>query len=86
MVRFFDSIDKAIQAVSTKHGFIIGGTQIFEQTMSTIDGIYMTRIYANFEGDTFYPEIPPYFKEKSREKLQEKPLIEVISYENVEKR
>ena len=76
----FDSVEKALAKVSTGRGFIIGGSQIFEQTMNLVDGIYMTRIHADFEGDTYYPEIPDYFVAEPNQVLQENPKLEVIFY------
>ena len=80
-VKFFDSIEKAIQAVSTKHCYIIGGASIFEQTMDKIDGIYLTQIHADYEGDAFYPEIPNRLREKERITSPENPKLEYITYE-----
>ena len=77
----FDSIETALQAVQTEKAFIIGGAEIYKQTIDKIDGIYQTLIHQDFEGDAFYPGIPANFKEISREKLQESPLIEVIVYQ-----
>jgi dihydrofolate reductase len=37
--------------------FIIGGAQIFNQTLNLADKIYLTKIYENFDGDTFFPNI-----------------------------
>ena len=37
--------------------FIIGGGEIYRQAISLCDIIYLTRIHANFEGDTFFPEL-----------------------------
>ena len=85
-LRIFDSVDSAIKSVTTPDAYIIGGAEIFNQTMDRIDGIYLTRIYARFDGDTFYPELPAHFKEKSREKLQDNPAIEVIYYENTNRK
>ena len=76
----FDSIESALVKVSTGRAFIIGGAQIFEQTMNLVDGIYMTRIYADFEGDTYYPEVPKNFAEEPNQVLQENPKLEVIFY------
>ncbi len=83
--KFFDSIDKAFQAISTKHGFIIGGASIFKETMPLVDGIYMTRIHENFAGDTFYPEVPAFFKEEIKTLLQENPKLEVLFLRNQQK-
>ncbi len=84
-VKFFDSIEKALKAISTEHGFIIGGASIFQETMPLVDGIYMTKIHADFEGDTFYPKVPGFFKEESKTLLQENPKLEVLFLRNQKK-
>ena len=80
-VKNFESIRDAIQAVKTEKAFIIGGAEIYKQTVDKIDGIYLTLIHQDFEGDAYYPGVPSGFHEVSREKLQENPLIEVIFYQ-----
>ena len=67
--------------VQSEHAFIIGGAQLYRTTIDRVDGIYLTRIHADYDGDVLYPEIPANFTEKSRSKLQEDPLLEVIYYE-----
>ena len=37
--------------------FIIGGGEIFKQTINNVDRIYLTRVHTNVQGDTFYPEL-----------------------------
>ncbi|MBJ6367936.1 dihydrofolate reductase [Snuella sedimenti] len=37
--------------------FIIGGGEIYKQAMHIADKIELTRVHANFEADTFFPEI-----------------------------
>ena len=37
--------------------FIIGGGEIYKQSMSIADEIELTRVHAEFEADTFFPEI-----------------------------
>ena len=37
--------------------FIIGGGEIYKQSMSVADEIELTRVHANFDADTFFPEI-----------------------------
>jgi dihydrofolate reductase len=39
--------------------FIIGGGDIFRQSLVWADKIYLTRVFHNFEGDTFFPELNP---------------------------
>ncbi len=36
---------------------IIGGGEVYEQFLPITDRIYLTRIHAEFDGDTFFPEI-----------------------------
>lgn len=79
---FFSTVDDALKNVRTEHAFIIGGAQLYRTTIDRVDGIYMTRIHADYEGDVLYPEIPSFFREKTRSILQEKdPLLEIIYYE-----
>lgn len=40
-----------------KDVFIIGGGEIYNQGMELADKIELTRVHANFDGDTFFPEI-----------------------------
>jgi len=35
--------------------FILGGGEIYRQAMPFVHRIYLTRIHASFEGDTFFP-------------------------------
>src|SRR5687767_4653814 len=54
------SIDEAIakaRETDCKEIFIIGGGEIFKQSINIIIKIYLTRIPTTVEGDTFYPEI-----------------------------
>nr|AIA17026.1 Dihydrofolate reductase [uncultured bacterium] len=46
---------------TSKYGdeiFIIGGGEIFKESMSLVDVIYLTRIHRDFDGDIFYPQLP----------------------------
>ncbi len=82
-VNCFGSLRQALDSIATDHGYIIGGAQIFEETIDQVDGIYMTRIYADYEGDTFYPHIPEFFEEEPLKILREEnPKIEVIFFRN----
>lgn len=47
--------------------FIVGGEEIYRLALPFTHRIYLTRIHAIIEGDTFYPEIDPeIWKEVSR--------------------
>lgn len=48
---------------STENIFIIGGGSIYKQgiMLPELDGIYLTKIQATFDCDTFFPNIPSHF-------------------------
>lgn len=55
-----DSIDTAIkkaQTIANDEIFIIGGADVFKQSMNLADTIYLTRIHHAFEADVFFPEL-----------------------------
>ncbi|MEO7444760.1 MAG: dihydrofolate reductase [Ferruginibacter sp.] len=55
-----DEISRAIEKAketNCKEIFIIGGGEIYKQTIDTADRIYMTRVHASLGGDTYFPEI-----------------------------
>ena len=37
--------------------FIIGGGEIFRESMALVDVIYLTRIHKDFPGEIFYPQV-----------------------------
>jgi dihydrofolate reductase len=54
------SIDEGISKAKesdAKEIFIIGGGEIFKQTISIVDRIYLTLVHTIVEGDTVYPKI-----------------------------
>ena len=51
-----EAIAKAAET-NSKQAFIIGGGEIYKQSMEIADIIYITRVHAQLEGDTFFPEI-----------------------------
>lgn len=53
--RFDDAIAIASQ-VDEEELFVVGGAEIYKLSISFTDRIYLTRIYAVIEGDTFYPD------------------------------
>jgi dihydrofolate reductase len=57
-VWFAASLEEAIEkAKSTNCNeiFIAGGAQIYEQSMSIANRIYLTRVHATLDGDAFFP-------------------------------
>lgn len=59
-VQVAHSVEEAI-ALAKKTGakeiFILGGAQIFKESMPLADRIYLTRIHHQFNGDAYFPEI-----------------------------
>ncbi|PJG44791.1 diacylglycerol kinase [Acinetobacter tandoii] len=51
--------------------FIIGGGEIFKQTMQIADRLELTHVELDVQGDAYYPEIPAEFKKVSSEKQQD---------------
>ena len=54
------SLDDALKqaaATNCKEIFIIGGGEIYKQSMDIADKIYITRVHATLDGDTFFPVI-----------------------------
>ena len=47
--------------------FIIGGGEIFKQTIHLADRLELTHVALNVQGDAHYPEIPSEFKKVSSE-------------------
>ncbi len=55
-----NSIEAAInkaKEISEGEIFIIGGAQIYAQTIDLVDKIYLTRVHHQFEGDAHFPEL-----------------------------
>ncbi len=52
------SIAEAIEKMDTdSENFIIGGASIYRQFFDIADKLYITKVHAVFEADTFFPEI-----------------------------
>ncbi len=53
------SLDAALaMGVLEEEIMIIGGGEIYRQALPFTDKVYLTRVLADFEGDTFFPELP----------------------------
>ena len=60
-VKITHSIDAALKeafATEAKSVYIIGGGEIFKQSLSRTDRVYLTRVHATLEGDAFFPVLP----------------------------
>lgn len=53
-----DSLQKAIDVCpKNEETFIIGGGEIYKQSIAIADKLDITKVYHTFEADTFFPEI-----------------------------
>jgi dihydrofolate reductase len=58
----FTDLEKAIEFARVNGEselFVIGGSEIYKQTMEFTDKIYLTIIHNDFGGNIFYPELNP---------------------------
>ena len=54
------SIEQAMDAVAESDELmIIGGAGLYQQTLEFADRLYLTRVRAEVDGDTWFPEIDP---------------------------
>ena len=51
-----DAIKKAGET-NCKEVFVIGGGEIYKQSFEMADRIYLTRVHATLDGDTFFPAV-----------------------------
>ena len=58
-IEVFSSIEDAIYVCKDDlQPFIIGGGEIYSQTINLVDKIELTRVYKDYQGDAFFPDIP----------------------------
>ena len=61
-----DALEQAIADVKTSEKpeslFIIGGGEIFRQTLEIADRLELTHVKLNVQGEAYYPEIPEVLK------------------------
>jgi dihydrofolate reductase len=59
--RIFHSLEEGLAKLEQEgHDeiFIIGGSQIFDESMERVDRIYLTLVHQDYEGDVHMPPIP----------------------------
>lgn len=69
-VAYLDSVEKGVEFASSKKNteiFIIGGAQIFEQTISHVDKLYLTLVQGDYHCDTFFPDYSDFTHETFHE-------------------
>ena len=53
---FNEALEKAA-GTNCREVFVIGGGEIYRETIAKADRIYLTRVHADLEGDTYFPVI-----------------------------
>ena len=64
-----NSIEEAL-LLTNSDCFIIGGGEIYKQTLHIATQIYLTQVDENFDGDTTFPELPPYWYVSNKEDFE----------------
>jgi dihydrofolate reductase len=57
VVNSLDAVIDLVRELDYQELFIIGGGEIYKQAFDRADKIYLTRIHATIDGDTFFPVI-----------------------------
>lgn len=55
----YTSFENMIKNCDVEKAFIIGGAEIYKMSLPFVNEIYRTMVKANFEADTYFPEINP---------------------------
>ena len=77
----FDTIKGAVQAFADEpEVFIIGGGELYRQTIDMADRLYITKVHQVVDGDSFFPEISEDWKEVDRTDVENQ--YSFITYEH----
>lgn len=78
------SIQDALDTCKTDEKvFIIGGANIYKQTINIADYIYLTILNRDVEGDTFFPDIDENFTIISSKKINLSEEVSFVIYERI---
>jgi dihydrofolate reductase len=67
-VEAVDSVPAALALLGEQDGYVIGGAEIYRQTLPLADSVIVTRIGQTFACDAFFPELDPaQWQETARE-------------------
>lgn len=56
-VNVVSSVEEALSIATSEEKFIVGGGQIYKDSLNIADKVYLTKVHENFEGDTYFPEL-----------------------------
>lgn len=81
-VEVCDSIESALLLCKNEEEvFIIGGAQIFEQSLTIANTLYLTVIDHDFNADTFFPELDKNLWKESSNETHEPDEKNIYSYD-----
>ena len=67
-VEVFATVEAAVSALEGADGFIVGGGEIYRQSLALVDMLYATVVHTQIEGaDTWFPEYLDQFTEVERD-------------------
>ena len=68
-----------------KNDIVIGGGgELFSQTLPVTDKVYLSIVHADFDGETFYPELPEReFVEKTRREIDASIPYAFVEFERI---
>lgn len=64
------SLEEALAPYASGTVFVIGGAEVFAQTIGRADRLVLTRVPGRFGGDALFPPLPPFFRLEGREEVQ----------------
>lgn len=61
-VQLFESLETALETLRSHSNedeevFIVGGAEVYKQSLELVDHLYLTVVEKKFEGDAFFPEV-----------------------------
>lgn len=59
VVHSFQEALQQAKEVESSETFVLGGAQIYRETLPMLDRIYLTRVFESFDGDAFFPVLDP---------------------------
>ena len=75
-VEVYHTVDEAVAAHPREEIMVIGGAEIYRQTIDRADTLYITHVEKLVEGDAFFPEInPSIWKPNEKEKHEGYTLV-----------
>lgn len=82
-----ETLDEAIRYAESVAGSwqnelcVIGGGEIYRQTMSKVDRVYLSHVDLTVDGDTLYPDLPTGFSLREKEDCAGSPAFSWCLYE-----